>query len=182
MKKIEILLTLIVILLFLVEGCTYNKDPLAKIEQKVQKHLRNEAPAIATLGSAFGLVFTNFTDNWVYTDDIYTRKDIGIAYYGFELENVKIKVTKGSNPDRNVLHVVVPELKIVGKNRKVIDIDFTHKDYKPKDESGNYINVENYMSGKFDDLIKKYNNKNLDMAEKFTRDYFQTLADRLNLD
>ncbi|MCD6346782.1 MAG: hypothetical protein J7L96_05105 [Bacteroidales bacterium] len=141
--------------------------------------VKQDAPHIAHLEAIYGLAFINSRENRIYSTDFYIRKDQAKIFYGYELGQSKIKIVHEEN--QKVLFVKLPQPKQVSIDRNVVSLEVTHKKYTPIDEKGNPIDVDAWMMQKLKEVVQKYEEKTISMAQTISQEYFETIAHRFGM-
>lgn len=167
------LLTLFTAAVF-IAGCGDSQIDI--IEKQIHSKVKEDAPHLAQLEAVYGIVFTNKQKNLIFHDDIYLRRDRASVYYGYNLDKAVIKVTEEG--DKRILNVTLPVPKQISIDRKVVEVNSTHKGYHPEDEDGNLINVDEQIHKHLQKVVRSYEDKTIEMTRNLSKQYFEALADR----
>ncbi len=165
------------ILAIIISGCKYKNidgSNAAKVERTIKKQL----PALANCIAVFSVVFSNYKDNWVFTDDIYLIEGISKVHYGYEIDKIKISIDR----DKKMLYVTLPQIKEVARDWNVENIYATHTNYKPLDENGNFIDINKAINEEIDIKSEYYLEKASDLSKSYFTHYFEILAQELGLE
>ena len=176
MSKIVTCIIIGCLLIFLPSCKNAKQSKLSMIESKVLEN----GPALSQMEAVFSLYYTHYSPNKILSDDFYIRRDQATAFYGYDLNKVKIEIKQ--KDDKDTLFVELPKIILISKDRKIIDLpEYTHENFTPKDKDGNSINIDHIMDRKLDFLLKKYNNKSVEKTKELSEMYFKALAKRFGL-
>lgn len=177
---IKNILALVLLMLF-IAGCDQKTE--ISTEQKsesIRSKILDTGPALSQMEALFSLHFTHHSPNKILSDDFYIRRDQATAFYGYDLNKLKIKIGKKDGQD--TLFVEFPEVILISTDRRIIEPpEYAHKNYSPKNDEGKAINVDHLMDKKLNSLISKYQSKSVEKTRELSELYFQALAKRHGL-
>ncbi len=160
-------LTLFILFIFS-SGC-FNLVRSEKNNEVIQK-IKNDIPALSSCVGIFNVVYCDYNQNWISTDDIYILEGIGEIHYGYDLNKIKFNIYQEGN--EKILRVTIPEIEEIARKWKVDNIYRTHRNYNPQNNDPNKeINKD------LDSRSKQY----LQRANKFGKEtikfYFTNIAE-----
>lgn len=174
----KLIISLITISFFaFLNSCGSDTDLL---EKNIISKIKEDGPSIAHLEAVYSLVFINERDNIIASNDLYVRRDQASIFYGYEIEDIEIKIVEEN--EKRTLRVKLPTPKQVSIDRKIVNHFYTHDNYTPVDFNNNAIDVDRSIDNNLNKLSKQYGEKSLEMTKKLSLMYFENLAKRFGLD
>ena len=172
------IISLVIILSFaLLNSCGTDTEML---EKNIISKIKEDGPAIAHLEAVYSLVFVNERDNIIASNDLYVRRDQASIFYGYEIEDIEIKIVDEN--DKRLLRVKLPIPRQVSVDRKIVNHFYTHDNYTPVDSKNKKIDVDKSIRRNLDNMSKQYGAKSLETTKKLSKMYFENLAKRFGLE
>lgn len=169
--------SIILVLLIFLFGCSCSQN---RSESKIRRVIERDLPALASCSAVISQVLTVYEDNWIASDDIYIIEGIAEVYYGYDLDKIKIDIVREGG--KKILKVTLPELKEISRNWKVNKVHTTHKNYIPRDEQGNFLDVNQRLNIQLDEKSKRYRERAKQIALASMKHYFSMIADSFGFD
>lgn len=156
-------------------ACTENTG-LVDLENRIRQEVLSECTAIASLQSVYLLTLVHTQENWVFSDDIYIRKDKAEVDYGFQIDRNAIRVVNEGG--RNILRVQLMPVDRPFINRVKIEENKTHENFQPKTMG----DIDASMNRELDDLESAYKVQNMQLAMKNIKNFFNIVAAKYGLE
>lgn len=166
MTWIIVLVIVIVILSSGVGLLLFRFESPNNFERTIITKIRQETPYLANFETMYSLVFTNFRDNWIFSDDFYIRHDQANVFYGYALKDATIKLKREDR--KNMLWVQLPDPKQISIDRKIVSIESRHEDYQPIDGQKQPINVDKWMVQHLNSALEMYEEKSIAMTREMS--------------
>ncbi len=172
----EKLILLLIFSLFFVSTCE-PEDEL--IRTAVNQRIENDIAYLANIQAVYQITFANHQENFIYSDDIYLRKDLAKVFYGFNINEIEVEIKSVDNS--KILSITLPEPQRISIDRKILELESTHLDYKPVDRFGDYIDVDKNINEKLNLVLETYDAKTIELTKKIGRQYFKKIAERFGM-
>jgi len=173
---------IIFILLYIaIQGCSQDKNIDAQnLEKIIISKVRDDAPYIAQLEATYMIDYIYYVDNkYWFEDDVYIRDDEAKVYYGFNINKSSISIER--NSDKMTLKVKLPKPEQISIDRKIKSLKTNDQNTKIS-FNNKQVDLESLINTRLNTIIKEYEPKNFKMTQAATRQYFETIAHRYNLE
>jgi hypothetical protein len=164
-----------------IQSCTPDQNIETKnLEKFIISKVLEDAPYIAQLEAIYMINYIYYKDKaWYQDDEAYIRDDEAKVYYGFNINKSKISIEKISN--KMILQVKLPKPEQISIDRKIKSLKTNDQNTKVN-FNDKQVDLELLITTRLNTIIKQYEPKNFKLAQSATRQYFEAIANRYNLD
>jgi hypothetical protein len=159
-------------------GCQ-KKEGIERLEQQIVSKVKRDGPHVAHLEAIYGLSFSNHSKRTVESDSFYIRKDMARVFYGYPLDEIEMTVVV--EDDETIMRIKLPSPRQVSIDRETVSIKTTHDKYRPVDEDGKTIDIDDELMQELQGAIQRYESKTIEMSKNISKEYFETLSHRFGM-
>lgn len=149
------------------------------LEEQINITIKQDARFLATLDAVYLSAFINVTENTIASDDIYMRIDKGTVSYGFDLDNITVRIVQQG--DDRVLKVRLPAPQKAALDREALWTHNVHEHYQPLDEKGNELDVAAQLTHQLNEIDRTYGEQTRRETRRLAEQYFDGLAKKFGL-